>query len=711
MACLLLMRNCSHTIGANVLRQWLLANASHFVCIGKVRSELRGACNRSAQKAANRLILKMQIKILENNMSGLKVLEKANLGKLELRNRLVVPPMVLLLADENGFITDDYVKYAETRAEGGWGLFILEATYVDKLGKGFSRGVGIDNDDKIPGLKKMVDAVHAKGGKIAVQLHHAGRETSSAVTGSTVVAPSDCPVCYSNEPVHVLDKEEIQAIVKRFAEGARRAREAGFDAVMIHGAHGYLLTEFLSPYTNKRTDEYGGSLENRLRISLEVIDAIRKEVGPDFPVTYRLSVEEGLPGSLTLQEGAEAAAILAKSGIDALHVVAGNYGSNELVAAPYFSGSMANKARLQAIREAVGPEFPLAVAGRITDVYQAESLIQEGLAQFVAMGRASLADPELPKRSMAGRMNTVRSCLGCNDGCLGRTKFNKTGGCVVNPLTGNEHRFAMPDAGNDPKKILVIGGGPAGMEAAWIAARKGHKVTLCEKEEKLGGQFLLAAYPPMKNGIFTYLSHMQNRLLEENVELRLGCAADADLIRSEKPDFVFLATGGVPITINFPGLESIHWDTSHNVLRDSLETLGQKVAVIGGGMVGLETAEFIALSGRQVDVIEMLPEAAPSLYFTVRAELLKRLASLGVRIHTSHKVVGIRDGMIMCEADGKRTEIGPVDSVVLALGAKSEASLESALKDLGVEYTKIGDCQSPGDCFQATHSALKACKV
>lgn len=644
-------------------------------------------------------------------MSNLKVLEKAKFGGLELRNRLEVPPMVLLLADENGFITDDYVKYAETRAAGGWGLFVLEATYVDKLGKGFSRGVGIDNDDKIPGLKKMVDAVHAQGGKIAVQLHHAGRETSSAVTGSTIVAPSDCPVCYSNEPVHVLTVEEIQKIVKRFAAGARRAKEAGFDAVMIHGAHGYLLTEFLSPYTNKRTDEYGGSLENRLRISLEIIDAIRKEVGPDFPVTYRISVEEGLPGSLTLQEGAEAAAILAKSGIDGLHVVAGNYGTNELVAAPYFSGSMANKARLQAIREAVGPDFPLSVAGRITDVYQAESLVQEGLAQLVAMGRASLADPELPNRSKAGKMNTVRACLGCNDGCLGRTKYNKTGGCVVNPLTGNELRFSALEPGEKPKKILVIGGGPAGMETAWLAARRGHKVTLWEKEDKLGGQFLLAAYPPMKNGIFTYLDHMQNRLREENVDIRLNCAADAEKIKAEKPDFIFLATGGEPITINFPGLDTIHWDTSHNVLKNSLNTLGQKVAVIGGGMVGLETAEFIATSGREVVVIEMLPEAAPKLYFTVRKELLKRLAALGVQIHTKYKVVGIQNGMIVCDADGKQKSIGPVDSVVLALGAKSEASLEKTLADLGVEYTKVGDCQLPGDCFQATHAALKACKV
>lgn len=642
---------------------------------------------------------------------GLKIFQKARLGNLELPNRLIVPPMEVFLADAKGFITDAYIKYAEKRAEGGFGLFIVEASYVELAGKGFSHGIGIDDDDKIPGLCKLTDAIHAKGGKISIQLHHAGRETSSSVTGSAIQAPSDTPVCYSDEAVHVLTRLEIKAIVQKFTEAAIRAKRSGFDAIMLHGAHGYLLNQFLSPYTNKRTDEYGGSLENRLRISLEIIEAIRKNLGPDFPITYRLSVEEGLPGGLQLQEGCVSAAMLSKAGIDAIHVVAGNYGSNELIIPPYFAGKVTNRARLQAVRNAVGPDFPLTAAGRITNVFEAEELVQDGLAQFVAMGRASLADPELPKRSLAGRFNTVRTCIGCNDGCVGRTSRNLPASCAINPMTGHESEYALEKLPGKPKKILVIGAGPAGMEAAWLAARAGHKVILCEKGNQIGGQFLLAALPPEKSGIFTYLSHMSNRLLQENVELRLNCPVTSESLEQEKPDFVFLATGGQPLKIPFPGIETIHYETAQAVLKDRLAKLGERVAVIGGGMVGLETAEYIASTGRQVEVIEMLPEVAQDLFFTVRNHLLQKLQQASVNIHAGCKVERIENGIIFCAANGHTVKIGPVDSVVLALGVRPENNLKILLEEKNIPFEAIGDCARQGNCFQATHMALKACEI
>ena len=642
-------------------------------------------------------------------MQTLNVLQPIRLGNLELRNRLIVPPMVTYLSAPDGTVTNELIAYAKARAAGGFGLYILEATYVDPAGRGFSRGVGIDEDDKIPGLRQLANAVHAHGGKISVQLHHAGRETSSVLTGQTIVAPSDCPVAYSEEAVHELSVDEIKAIVKRFADGARRAVAAGFDAVMLHGAHGYLLSQFLSLYTNKRTDEYGGSLENRLRLSIEIIHAVRNVVGEGFPVTYRMTVDEGLPGGLTLQESARAAARLSRSGVDALHIVAGNYATPQLIIPPACVGDMVNKARAQVIRDAVGPGFPLTVAGRITNVFQAEELVQDGLATFVAMGRASLADPELPARCTRGAYNTVRTCLGCNDGCIGRTSKELSIGCAINPLTGREAEFEALAHTASPKKVLVIGAGPAGMEAARIAAERGHAVILCEQAAQVGGQFRLAAIPPYKNDIFSYLHHMEFRLRQSGVDLRLSCPVNTALLEQERPDYVFLTTGGNPIQIPFSGLNTLHNTTAQRVLAEGLDELGQRVAVIGGGMVGCETAEFIASTGRSVHIIEMQSQVIGELFVTVRENLLKRLAGYEVSIHTDSKVMRIEDQqVIVAGKDGKEHPVGPVDSVVMALGVRPEASLEQALKERSIPFVKLGDCEKQGNCRRATQSALAA---
>jgi 2,4-dienoyl-CoA reductase-like NADH-dependent reductase (Old Yellow Enzyme family)/thioredoxin reductase len=641
----------------------------------------------------------------------LKVLQSVDFGNITLRNRLVVPPMVTYLANADGTVNEQLIAYARTRAAGGFGLYILEATYVDRAGCGFSKGVGIDADDKLPGLKRLTDAVHLAGGKISVQLHHAGRETTSSLTGQTIVAPSDCPVHYSAEKVHELTVDEIADIVRKFGEAAHRAVTAGFDAIMLHGAHGYLLSQFLSPYTNKRTDAYGGTLENRLRISLEVIQAVRKAVGPDFPVSYRMSVEEGISEGLSLQESCKAASILSKSGINAIHVVAGNYDTNQLIIPPAAYGSMTNYARLHAIRDAVGSDFLLTVAGRITNVFQAEELISDGTANFVAMGRASLADPELPLRSMHGDCATVRTCIGCNDACIGRTAFEKTIGCAINPLTGRESEF-LCEATHHPQKILIIGSGPAGMEAAWLAARRGHRVVLCEKESRLGGQFRLAAIPPYKKDIFIYLNHMKKRLEQENVDIRVSTLVNTEFLRKERPDQVILATGGSPIQIPFPGLDSIHHTTAQAVLSSDLDALGQNVVVIGGGMVGCETAEFIAESGRTVHVVEMMEEVVPGLFFTVREALLRRLMQKNVSIHTSRKVLRIEGcSVIVSDAFHQEYSLESVDSVVLALGVRPENSLEADLISFKIPYLKIGDAEKQGNCRAATQAALAACHI
>lgn len=638
----------------------------------------------------------------------MKCLDPARLGTLELRNRIIYPPMVTSFATQDGFVTDRLVAYAAERARGGVGLYTLEATYVDPQGKGFGHGVGIDDDSKIPGLKKLTDAVHAHGGKASVQLHHAGRETWSAVSGYPVVAPSDCPVAYSDEPVHVLNLEEIAAIVKRFGDAAHRARQAGFDAVEIHGAHGYLLTQFLSPYTNKRTDEYGGSLENRARFNLEIIRAVKEAVGADFTVTFRMTVEESLPGGLSLQDGAAAAALFARSGIDAIHVVSGNYATHHTVIPPASEGYVINRARAAAVRQAVGPDFPLILAGRVQNVFQAEEVIQSGLADFVAMGRALIADPELPRLCAEGKFQCVRNCLGCNAGCATRTGVGLDTLCAVNPFMGFESEFSLTEKAKVSRRVLVIGGGPAGMESAWCAARRGHAVTLCEKEGRLGGQFFLASLPPFKTDLAVYLFHMERRLQDAGVDIRMHCTVDVDFIRALHPDDVIVATGGTPLCVPFQGLDAVPHFTAHDVLRDKLADLGQNVAVIGGGLVGAESAEYIARTGRKVTIIEMADEIAQGVHPVMRQFQLARLAAMGGVMLTEHKVEAFDASRIIVSHHGTQASIGPFDSVVIALGSRPDKTLTARLDAEGIPCRPVGDCAHAGTVLEAVADALRA---
>lgn len=447
--------------------------------------------------------------------------------------------------------------------------------------------------------------------------------------------------------------------------------EPGDYLLFIQGAHGYLISQFLSPYTNKRTDEYGGTLENRARFALEVIRAVREKVGPDFTVTLRLSVEESHPGGLSLQDGAAAAALFSRSGIDAIHIVSGNYATPNTVIPPATEGYIINLARALAVRQAVGPDFPLILAGRIKTIFQAEDLIQNGIADFVAMGRALIADPELPTLCAQGKFNAVRPCLGCNDGCALRTGKGQDTLCAINPFMGYEEHFRPEEKSSSPKKVLIVGGGPAGMEAAWCAARRGHQVTLCEQDDRLGGQFFLASLPPCKADIAVYLFHMERRLKEAGVEIRLNCHVATAFVKAFGADHVLVTTGSRPVFIPFPGLEKTSYFFAHDVLRDCLEKLGDSVIVIGGGLVGAETAEYIARTGRQVTIVEMEDDIARDMYFSMQDSLKKRLEALNVHIHTGCRVQSLEQGhVLMLDREGNVQKTGPFTSVVLALGAR-----------------------------------------
>lgn len=629
---------------------------------------------------------------------------------MQLRNRIVYPPMVTSFATGEGFVTDRLIAYAAERARGGVGLYTLEASYITLQGKGFGRGVGIDSDDKIPGLRRLTEAVHACGGKISVQLHHAGRETWQSISGLPVVAPSDCPVAYSEEPVHVLTREEISLIVRQFGDAARRAKDAGFDAVEIHGAHGYLLTQFLSPYTNKREDEYGGCLENRARFSLEVIRAVRRAAGRDFTVTFRMTVEESLPGGLPLQDGAAAAALFAATGdIDAIHVVSGNYATHHTVIPPASEGHVINRARAIAVRQAVGPDFPLILAGRIKNVFQAEELIQSGIADFAAMGRALIADPELPRLCAEGKFSSIRNCLGCNDGCAMRTGEGLDTLCAINPFMGFESEFSAEGKAATPLRVLVVGGGPAGMEAAWYAARRGHRTTLCEQRRRLGGQFFLASLPPFKDDLAIYLFNMAHRLKDAGVDVRLNTPVNADFIRGFDADRVIIATGSRPIHLPFRGLEYTSHLSADDVLGGHLDKTGDRVAIIGGGLVGAETAEYIARTGRRVCIVEMTDDIARGIHPVMQDFLKKRLAALEVALFPGHTVQAFENGGIAAvRTDGTMVHLGPFDTIVIALGSKADTTLCAELDKAGIAYVAAGDCVQAGRVLAATGSAMRA---
>lgn len=625
------------------------------------------------------------------------------IGGLELKNRMVMPAIGTGYAYADGSVTQRLIAYHAERAKGGVGLIILEATYVHPSGKGFKNQPGIYSDRLLPGLRRLVDAVHAQGAKIAIQIYHTGQQTTSAVTGQPIVAPSALPCATIGEVPKELTKEEIAFLVRAFAEAAQRAKAAGFDAVEVHGAHGYLINQFLSPLANKRTDKYGGSLENRMRFPLEVVRAVRRAVGPDYPVLYRLSADEKISGGLTLEETKVFARRLEQEGVNALHVSAGIYESIAWFMQPMYlpRGCLVDLA--QGIKSAVN--LPVIAVGRINDPDLAEEILAAGKADLIAFGRQLLADPETPKKVLEGRPEEIRRCIACCQGCIEELFQGGAIRCTINARTGFERESPLEKAVK-PRKVLVVGGGAAGMEAARVAALRGHQVTLWEKESQLGGQLPLAYTPPQKGeiaGLRDYLTKEMERL---GVQVKLNQKATLEAIRQEKPDAVVLATGARPAGLNLPGGKEQNVVTSWEVLKGKVQ-VGKKVAVIGGGMVGCETAEYLAEKGHQVTVLEMLTKVAVDASPLVGPWLVERLKILGVEIITEAKVKAFQQGTVVYSQQGQDKKVSDVETVVLAVGSLAEDGLAREMEGSGIDYYVIGDAVSPRRITQAIYEAMR----
>jgi len=618
--------------------------------------------------------------MLKNLFSSIQI------GNIEIVNRTVVTAMVTNYCTADGTATEKYVAYHEAKAKGGWGLIITEDYAVDPKGKGFSNVAGLWDDSQIESHLKLTKRIHKYQSKVFAQIYHCGRQTSQFITGSQPLAPSPILCPSMQEIPHEMTLDEIHAMVEKFGDCALRAQKAGFDGIEIHGGHGYLIAQFMSSYSNKRTDRYGGNLINRMRFPLEIVENIRVKVGKDFAVGFRISADEFVAGGRTIEDTKIISVMLQEKGVDFLHISAGVYASVERVVPPAAVGHGWATNFAAEVKKVV--TIPVITVGRINDPFLAEGILASGKADLIGMGRASLADPGLPNKAATGNYDDIVHCIGCNQGCLGILFTDKPIKCVLNPTLGRETELEIKTA-KDEKKVLIVGGGPAGMEAAITAAKAGHKVEIFEKTDKLGGQFLLASIPPSKGEISAFIAWQIKQLSKLNVVVHLNTEVTPETIDFQKPEVVIVATGGKPIIPEITGVDKPNVVSVYNTLLGKVP-LGNKVVVIGGGMVGAETANHLAIHGKMVTIVETLSEIATDEQGISRMYLLKELEAGNVKILVETTVKEILDEGVVIVKDGKDETIG-ADAVVLAVGTRSVNRLMSTLEGRSFKVITIGD--------------------
>jgi 2,4-dienoyl-CoA reductase-like NADH-dependent reductase (Old Yellow Enzyme family)/thioredoxin reductase len=607
------------------------------------------------------------------------------------------------LANDDGTVSQRLIDYWVARAKGGWGLLIEGFTAVDSLGR-LPRNLGIWSDDFIEGLRKLSDAVHNAGGVIAIQLAHTGRQTTQKIIGVQPISASPIPCPINKEIPRELSTEEIYDLIDKFGDAARRARDAGFDAVEIHGAHGYLLAQFMSPHSNKRADEFGGSLRNRMRFPIEVIHNIRRKTGHTIPLLFRMSVEEKVPGGITLNESILMARMLEEAGIDALDISIGTAASEQYIIAPPALPPGFLLSACHKIKKAVS--VPVIAVGRINDPLLAENAIQSGMADLIAWGRQSLADPELPNKVESGSLDEIRPCIYCLQGCRPERVQKEGISCTVNPFCGRESDMQIKPS-TKRKKVIVIGGGPAGLTAAWIAAARGHDVILYERERFLGGQLRIAAIPPLKQEMTKLIFYLIYMCRKYGVKFMVGTEATAKKIIDENPDAVIIATGGEPIVPDIKGINSDHVVTYWDVLEGK-KKVGEKVLIISRGAPGYEVADFLGQQLFDVTLVDVLSKAASGVPKPIRHFLLKRLKGYGVQVETGAIVKEIlKDGAII-EKGGQNICLVGFDSIIIAFGVKSANRLSEELAGKISEMYIIGDAVAPRGIMDAVREGANA---
>lgn len=674
------------------------------------------------------------------------------IGKLTIKNRIVMAPMMLGFGTFDGTATSAMINYYEERAKGGAGLIITEITRVNDLTGASSFGqLGVSHDYHIPSLRQMTERIHSHGAKLFVQLHHPGRQNLGLMIGTVplcipmdkalpfykklmykdivplgrclqkkhivpkVVSPSQCENSYFSDCSNrALSHKEVKRLVAQFVEGAVRCQKAGVDGVELHAAHGYLIQQFLSPNTNRRTDEYGGSLENRMRFIIEIISGIRSACGAGFPIAVRLTVDEcydkiGQPGKgYTLEEGVQMAKRLEQAGIDAIDVSSATYDTFNYWLEPVTFDCGWRKYMAEAVKKAVS--IPVIAANLIRSPAQAEAQLMAGIQDFVSLGRPMIADPYWAEKAQAGREAEIKRCISCLY-CFESMQENAYKGtharCAVNPALGLECTLT-PQDGNG-RTVVVVGAGVAGLTAAEQLARRGFHVVVLEKEAKAGGQVTLAAKPPKKEKLFWCIEDLLTTVKKLGVEVRYECVAEEAAIRSFDPYAVIVATGGVPVRPgSIKGSDLPHVYTVDQVLNSQVTLENKKIAVIGSGMTGLETAEFLTAKGNTVTIVEMADSVAPGVWMQHVDDVMPKLQAAHTVFLISQKLLEITNYNIVLQ-DLKTEESTSVfvDAVVLSTGVRSENTLYEAIKEKFDRVSLIGDASAIGRIANATGDAYE----
>lgn len=627
-------------------------------------------------------------------MSYAKFLSPGKIGTLELKNRSIFPAMGTSFSNADGTIPQRTVDYHARRAQGGCAMNIVEIAAVHPTS--FAPGyIGIFDDKFIPGLTKLASGIKNAGGKACIQIWHGGRQAPP--TGGQPWAPSAIPCSFIGIMPHAMTKDEIKEIVSSYGDAALRAKKAGFDAVEIHGAHGYLIDCFLNSYSNDRSDEYGGSLENRARFGREVIRDVRAKVGKDFTVLMRINASENMPGGITLEDAVKAAQMFEAEGIDALNISQGCYGVIPYTVPPYFYPLGINVDNAFQIKK--NTSVPIIVAGRITTPDFAEEILEAGKADFIGLGRIQLADPDFVQKTMEDRVDEIVKCVACDQGCVERAFSGAGVTCVFNPATGREAEIVVKPA-DKKKKVLVIGGGPAGLEAARIAGERGHEVTLWEKTGRLGGQYLLAGFAPHKNGFTDAAIHLGYRAQKAGVNIKLYTEAAPDRIKVLNPDAIIVANGSDPAIPPIPGVKRQNVFEARSVISTNNYVAAKNVVVIGGGLVGLEVAEILTEQGKKVTIAEMLDEIGKDLEMYIKPYALGYIKEHEIPVHTKAKCVEIGENYVLLDKEGEKVKL-ECEAVIMATGSKSNTSVVEMVKGLGYEYHVIGDASKPAKVLEA----------
>lgn len=632
-----------------------------------------------------------------------KLFTPIKIGNLELKNRFMLAPMENGLADLGGEVNQRIIDFFVQRAKNEVAIIISGSVGISPEGRGLPTQLSIYDDKFIPGLKRMTDAVHEAGAKIGAQIYHAGRQASEAVTGIQPIAPSAIPCAILGNNPREMTKEDIIEIKEKFKKAAERSIEAGFDLIEVHFAHGYLLHSFLSPHSNKREDEYGGSLENRMRFPMEVLKEIVEVSKGKAPVIIRISADEYLEDGLKFEEVKTICKEAVNAGIDAISLTAGSYDAVEYTIQPMFI----NQGFLIPFGEQLKKEVnvPIIVAGRLNSAELIEGIVKEDKADMVAIGRGLIADEELVVKIKNKDYEDIRYCVACNQGCIDKVFLGQGINCLVNARAGYDRERKIEKA-TEVKNVVIIGAGPAGLEAARVSRLRGHNVTIVDKVNKVGGKMETLSTPPEKDTFLFFRDYLYNQYVRLGIKFVQQDVKSHEDIKELNPDAVIIATGASQTVPPIKGIESKNVLLAEDVLNGDAK-VGSTVAIIGGGLVGTETAKYLATQGIKVHIIEMMDAIAKDIGATFVGHLFEVLNKNGVEQHVNAKVKEITESGVILE-DGEIK----ADNVIIAAGYKPNDEIAEDIKNNFKEVYTIGDAKKARRIMDAVEEGFTvACEI